>query len=68
MKNIFKLLVAGMFFFTACSDDEGNPPKDGENQVPQPVETSGPDVEGERAVQATVNDSIKAAQRRDSAK
>lgn len=69
MKNLFILIAAGMFTLFACSDD-GNPPKDGEDQVPQPVENAGPDLEGERAVQATVNDTANVgkdtSQRKDS--
>ena len=67
MKNLFILFSAAVLTFSSCSDD-GNPPKNGEDQVPQPVENPGPSLEGERAVQATVNDSIKSAQRKDSAK
>ena len=66
MKSLFILFSAAVLTFSACSD-EGNPPKDGEDQVPQPVENAGPDLEGERAVEATVNDSAKSAERKDSA-
>ena len=65
MKNLFVFFSAAVLTIAACSDD-GNPPKDGEEQVPQPVENAGPDLEGERAVEATVNDSTKSAERRDS--
>lgn len=67
MKKLFILFSVALFAITSCSD-EGNPPKDGEDQVPQPVENSGPNTEGQRAVEATVNDSTKAAERKDSAR
>jgi hypothetical protein len=65
MKNLFVFFSAALLTVSSCSDDSGNPPKDGENQVPQPVENTGPNIEGERAVQATVNDSSKSDERRD---
>jgi len=65
MKNLFVFFSAALLTITSCSDDSGNPPKDGEDQVPQPVENTGPNTEGERAVQATVNDSTKSDERRD---
>ena len=65
MKNFFVFFSAALLTLSACSD-EGNPPKDGEDQVPQPVENSGPNTEGQRAVEATVNDSTKSDERRDS--
>ena len=65
MKNLFVFFSAAVLTVSACSDDNGNPPKDGENQVPQPVENTGPNTEGERAVEATVNDPAKADERRD---
>ena len=65
MKKLFIFLSVAVMAISSCSD-EGNPPKDGEDQVPQPVENAGPDLEGERAVQATVNDSTKAKEVRDS--
>ena len=65
MKNLFVFFSAALLTVSSCSDDSGNPPKDGENQVPQPVENTGPNTEGERAVQATVNDSSKSDERRD---
>jgi hypothetical protein len=65
MKNLFVFFSAAILTVSACSDDSGNPPKDGENQVPQPVENTGPNVEGERAVEATVNDPSKSDERRD---
>lgn len=65
MKNLFVFFSAAILSASSCSDDSGNPPKDGENQVPQPVENTGPDIEGQRAVQATVNDSSKSDERRD---
>ena len=65
MKNLFVFFTAALLTIASCSDD-GNPPKDGEDQVPQPVENPGPNLEGERAVEATVNDSTKSAERRDS--
>jgi hypothetical protein len=64
MKNLFVFFSAAMLTMSACSD-QGNPPKDGEDQVPQPVENSGPNTEGQRAVEATVNDSSKANERSD---
>ena len=67
MKKLFIFFSAAVLTFSSCSDD-GNPPKNGEDQVPQPVENAGPDLEGERAVEATVNDSTKSAERQDSAK
>jgi len=66
MKNLFVFFSAALLTISSCSD-HGNPPKNGEDQVPQPVENAGPDLEGERAVEATVNDSTKSAERRDSA-
>lgn len=57
MKKLFLIFSASMLVLTSCSDDKQNPPKDGEEQVPQPVENSGPNTEGQRAVEATVNDS-----------
>ncbi len=65
MKNLFVVFSAALLTVSSCSDDSGNPPKDGEKQVPQPVENTGPNIEGERAVQATVNDSSKSDERRD---
>jgi hypothetical protein len=56
MKKLLIIFSAAIFAITSCSDD-GNPSKDGEDQVPQPVENSGPNLEGQRAVEATVNDS-----------
>jgi hypothetical protein len=67
MKNLLVILTIAVLSVSSCTD-EGNPPKDGEEQVPQPVENAGPNTEGERAVEATVNDSTKAAERRDSTK
>ena len=67
MKKLFIIFSVALLTAASCSD-EGNPPKDGEDQVPQPVENSGPNTEGQRAVEATVNDSTKAAERKDSVK
>lgn len=67
MKKLFILFSVALLAAASCSD-EGNPPKDGEDQVPQPVENSGPNTEGQRAVEATVNDSTKAAEKKDSAR
>ena len=67
MKKLLILCAAASFALASCSD-EGNPPKDGEDQVPQPVENSGPNTEGQRAVEATVNDSTKAAEKKDTAR
>ena len=64
MKNLLIIFSAAMLTITACSD-EGNPPKDGEEQVPQPVENSGANTEAQRAVEATVNDTSKSAERSD---
>ena len=64
MKNLFVFFSAAMLMMSACSD-EGNPPKDGEDQVPQPVENSGANTEAQRAVEATVNDSLKTDERSD---
>ncbi|MBC7827475.1 MAG: hypothetical protein H7122_07010 [Chitinophagaceae bacterium] len=58
MKSLFVLFSAAVLTISSCAD-EGNPSKDGEEQVPQPVENSGANTEGERAVEATVNDSTK---------
>jgi hypothetical protein len=58
MKKLLIIFSAYIFAISSCSDD-GNPSKDGEDQVPQPVENSGPNLEGQRAVEATVNDSTK---------
>ena len=65
MKKLFIIFSVALLTAASCSD-EGNPPKDGEDQVPQPVETSGADLEAKRAVEATVNDSAKANERKDS--
>jgi hypothetical protein len=65
MKKVFVFFSAALLTICSCSDDTGNPPKDGEDQVPQPVENVGPDIEGKRAVEATVNDSSKSDERRD---
>jgi hypothetical protein len=65
MKKLFIFLSAGLLVLSACSDDKSNPPKDGEDQVPQPVENSGPNTEGQRAVEATVNDSTGSGQKSD---
>jgi len=65
MKKLFIYFSAVVLVISSCSD-EGNPSKDGEDQVPQPVENSGPNTEGQRAVEATVNDSTKSDERRDS--
>lgn len=64
MKNLFVFFSAALLTISACSD-ESNPPKKGEDQVPQPVENSGANTEGQRAVEATVNDSAKADRRKD---
>jgi hypothetical protein len=64
MKNLFVFFSAALLALSSCSD-EGNPPKNGEDQVPQPVENAGPNTEGQRAVEATVNDSTKSDERRD---
>ena len=58
MKKLLIIFSAAVFAIVSCSD-EGNPSKDGEDQLPQPVENSGPNTEGQRAVEATVNDSTK---------
>ena len=65
MKNLLVFFSAAMLTLSACSD-EGNPSKDGEEQVPQPVKNSGANTEAQRAVEATVNDSSKANERSDS--
>jgi hypothetical protein len=57
MKKTFVFFAAVMLALSSCSDNESNPSKDGEEQIPQPVENSGPNTEGQRAVEATVNDS-----------
>ena len=67
MKKLFILCSVALLAAASCSD-EGNPPKDGEEQVPQPVENSGPNTEGQRAVEATVNDSTNAAKKKDTAR
>lgn len=67
MKKLSILCAFALLAIVSCSD-EGNPSKDGEEQIPQPVENSGPNTEGQRAVEATVNDSTKAAERKDSAR
>lgn len=55
-KQSMKKLLLALTFFAAlsCADNKEKAP-DGQDQVPQPVETSGADVEGERAVKATVD-------------
>ncbi len=65
MKNLFVFFSAVLLTVSSCADDSGNPPKDGEDQVPQPVENIGPDIEGKRAVEATVNDPSKSDERSD---
>lgn len=65
MKKIFIAFSAAVLALSSCSDNKNNPPKDGEEQVPQPVENAGPDIEGERAVEATVNDSTGSGTNRD---
>ena len=67
MKNLFVFLSAAVLTISSCSD-EGNPPKDGEDQIPQPMENAGANTEGDRAVEATVNDSTKSDNRKDSVK
>ena len=59
MKNLFIMFSAAMLLLSSCSDDKQNPSKEGEEQVPQPVENSGPNTEGQRAVEATVNDTTR---------
>lgn len=66
MKKIFVFVSALMICLTSCSNDEGTPSKDGAEQVPQPVENSGPNTEGQRAVEATVNDSADSDNKGDS--
>lgn len=68
MKKLLIFFSVALLAVASCSDEAGNPPKDGEDQVPQPVENSGPNTEAQRAVEATVNDSTKAAERKDSAR
>ena len=65
MKSLFIVLSVALLAITSCSD-EGNPPKNGEDQVPQPVENTGPETEAQRAVEATVNDSTNTDQKKDS--
>lgn len=65
MKNLFVFFSAAVLTIASCSD-ETNPPKDGEDQVPQPVENSGANTEAQRAIEATVNDSTKSDERKDS--
>lgn len=66
MKNLLVFFLAAVLTVASCADEETSP-KNGEDQVPQPVENPGANLEGARAVEATVNDSIKSAERRDSA-
>lgn len=68
MKSALIYLSAALLTIAACSDETQNPPKDGEDQVPQPVENAGPNTEGQRAVEATVNDSTKDDQKKDTIK
>lgn len=65
MKNLLVFFSAAILILSSCSD-EATPSKEGEEQVPQPVENSGANTEGERAVEATVNDSTKTDTTRDS--
>jgi ABC-type glycerol-3-phosphate transport system substrate-binding protein len=65
MKKTFVFLSAVVLALSACSDNKSNPSKDGEEQIPQPVENSGPNTEGQRAVEATVNDSTNPGTKRD---
>lgn len=65
MKKLFVFFSAAVLIISACSDDE-NPSKDGEEQIPQPVENPGPNLEGQRAVEATVNDSANSDKKNDS--
>jgi len=64
MKKIALPLIANAFLFlAACSD---NPPKDsGQDQVPVPVQNSGPETEAARANTA-VQDSSQAGDKKDS--
>jgi len=64
MKKLFIFFSAAFILLSSCSDDD-NPSKNGADQVPQPVENSGANTEGERAVEATVNDSTKSDDKRD---
>ena len=59
MKNIALTLVASTFLlFAACSDD--HPSKDsGQDQIPVPVENSGPETEAARANKAVQDTSTK---------
>lgn len=66
MKKIFVFIAALSLALASCSNDEGTPSKDGAEQVPQPVENSGPNTEGQRAVEATVNDSTESDNKGDS--
>jgi hypothetical protein len=68
MKKLFVLFSAATFVLFSCSSDDNPSKDDGEEQVPQPVENSGANTEGERAVEATVNDSTKSDTKKDTTK
>lgn len=68
MKSALVFFSAILLSISACSDDTKNPSKDGGDQVPQPVENAGANTEAERAIEATVNDTTKSDQKKDSTK
>jgi hypothetical protein len=67
MRRVYILLTMAVLAISSCSDEE-KPSKDGDEQVPQPVENAGPNTEAQRAVEATVNDSTKSEKGKDSTK
>lgn len=65
MKKLLIVLSAAILVTSSCAD-ETKPSKEGEEQVPQPVENSGANTEGQRAVEATVNDTTNTGTKKDS--
>lgn len=53
-------------FIVSCSDEPSS--KDGEDQVPVPVQNAGPNTEGERAVEAVKDSADSDNPRTDSGK
>ena len=50
MKNLIMITSLSLILFmSACTEA---PSKDGGDQLPQPVQNSGPNLEGERAIEA----------------
>ena len=66
MKKIVLPIIASILAFTACSDNTDHPSKDsGQEQLPQPVQNSGPETEAARANKA-VQDTSELKDKKDS--